>query len=127
MNISLSEITAHQLHDASELFLDEKLDEYIHLGIKNQLLSVQWLANKLDMSERHLLRLFKKHRKVTCHKYLQDVKLNAAVEILTAKPTVSIKDLATKLLFSDAKYFSKIFKQKFGMNPSEFKLKSTKN
>jgi len=34
---------------------------------------------------------------------------------------VTVKTLATKLLFSDSKYFSKLFRKKFGVTPSELK------
>ncbi|MFT6336581.1 MAG: transcriptional regulator GlxA family with amidase domain [Halioglobus sp.] len=127
MNVSLLDITAHQLHDSSGIVNEEILEDHISLGIKNQLLSVQWLANRMEMSERHLLRLFKKHHKVTCHKYLQDVKLNAAKKLLIMKSSLSIKKISAMLLFSDTKYFSKLFKQRFGLNPSDFRSKNISN
>ncbi len=127
MDLSIEEFTADQLHDSSDLFSEEKLITHIHLGIKNKLLSVQWLASKMGLSERHLLRLFKKHFKMTCHKYLQDVKLRIAMEIIINKPSISIKEMSSKLMFSDTKYFSKLFRQKYGMNPSEFKQNQLKN
>jgi len=127
MDLSIEEFTANQLHDSSDSFCEEKLVAHIHTGIKTKLLSVQWLANELGLSERHLLRLFKKHFKTTCHKYLQDVKLRIAMELLINKPSISIKEMSSKLLFNDTKYFSKIFRQKFGMNPSTFKSRNLKN
>ena len=41
-------------------------------------------------------------------------------------PDISIKDVCTKVGYSDPNYFSRIFKKAVGMTPTEYRTESTK-
>jgi AraC-like DNA-binding protein len=51
--------------------------------------------------------------------FVRDFKLKRAA-ILLVKYQLSVSDVCYKVGFSDRRYFSKIFKQKFGVTPSEY-------
>ena len=105
----------------NEKELVSELDEKIALGLSKQILSVNWLAQQLYISERQLLRIVKRMHNKTTLEYVQDFKLKVAKEIIINNPRIPIKVLSHKLSFNDSKYFSKLFKNKFGNNPSAYK------
>lgn len=51
-------------------------------------------------------------------KYIMDYKLNKSKELLQEK---NVRETAMELNFYDAKTFSKIFKRRFGVSPSEYR------
>ncbi len=121
MSIQVSLNTKNRPINSQQHPFLENLEETIHKGIQNRLLSVRWLASEFHISERQLLRIIKNRYKVTTNEYINNHKLDIAKQVMILNNQVSIKVLANKLLFNDTKYFSKLFKYKFGINPSEMK------
>jgi len=99
----------------------KEIETQIEVGIKRQILSVSWLANQFEISERQLLRIIKKKHHITTNDYINNIKLDLAKRILSSSSRISVKSISSQLMFSDARYFSKLFKRKFGCNPSEFR------
>ena len=52
--------------------------------------------------------------------YLRVVRLKKATELLTANKEITITEVAYRLGFNDPLYFSKCFKQQFGVSPSNY-------
>jgi len=98
----------------------DSIDLYIAKGIKNQLLSVQWLASQFSISERQLLRDVKENFGISTSEYIIQYKLRVAKQQIISNPKISIKTLSKNLLFNSSRYFSQIFRKKYGCNPSQF-------
>lgn len=60
---------------------------------------------------------------LTPSSFIRNIRLKAACQILDEKKKVRITDLAYEVGFSDPKYFSTCFKNKFGLSPSEYMTK----
>ena len=59
--------------------------------------------------------------------FVRSVRLKAACRIMDENKNIRISELAYKVGFNDPKYFSICFKKEFGMQPTEYSMKSAKN
>ena len=53
--------------------------------------------------------------------YINRLRLDHARELLTTHPEMSIDEVATASGFSVRRTFSRLFKEKFGLTPTEFR------
>ncbi len=74
-------------------------------------------------SKSHLKALFKKNTGYSIMDYYTHLKLERA-KILINEGNLSISDIAELLGYSSIHYFSRVFKAKTGMTPTEFKISS---
>lgn len=82
-------------------------------------------TDTLRLSEAHLIRMFRNYFGVTPYEYLMNRKMECARRLLQYS-TLSVKEIAAKLNFSDQYYFSNYFKRRNGSSPKEFRSKSLK-
>jgi len=87
-------------------------------------LSIQTLADSLQISTRHLLRVFKERFGIGPQMYLQQLKIQRAKQYLIDNE-FDIKEIALSLGYEDEYYFSRAFKKETSMAPSIFRLKYT--
>ena len=67
----------------------------------------------------YLCRLFRQEMHTTPHKYLSNLRLQTAADILRAGGS-SITEAARMCGYQDPLYFSRMFKKKFGVSPREY-------
>lgn len=93
---------------------------YIKKNYHDSELSINAVCDFLHISPTYFSFIFKKETKTTFVNFLTQVRLDSAKELLK---TTSMKtfEIAEKIGYSDANYFSYSFKKKFGMSPSEFR------
>ena len=65
------------------------------------------------------MRFFKKHMNQTCIEYINNVRLEKAVELFEQGNT-SILDVSLSVGFHNLSYFHRAFKKKYGMTPRSF-------
>ncbi len=82
-------------------------------------LSAQELASNYNVSVRTITGRFKEKTGVSLHQYQLQIKLDMAYDLLPISPGRSLHDIALSLGFYDEFQFSKLFKRKFGISPSE--------
>ena len=92
--------------------------DYIHLHYAEPL-TVAGLAAQCYFSEYYFMRFFKKHMNMTVVEYLNNLRLEKAVELFEQGNT-SILEVSLATGFHNLSYFHKIFKRKFHMTPREF-------
>lgn len=69
----------------------------------------------------HLCKLFRKEMGMTPHKYLTNLRLQAAAELLcTAHNNGNITEVALMCGFKNPLYFSRLFKKKYEVSPKEY-------
>jgi len=56
---------------------------------------------------------------VTVSEFIKEIRLKRAAQLLMQKPS-SISEVAYQVGFNDPKYFSKCFKQMFGVSPAQY-------
>ncbi|MCI8482983.1 MAG: AraC family transcriptional regulator [Lachnospiraceae bacterium] len=107
-------------HDSTALY-SEKLKtvlDYMEAHYMDSI-TVSDLAGLCYFSEYHFMRFFKKHMNMTCMEYLNNLRLEKAVELLE-EDNVSILEVSLSVGFHNLSYFHRAFKKKYHMTPGEF-------
>jgi len=87
---------------------------------KNGIPSIEDIADKMSISQRYLSDTLKKQTGKTTTEHLQSYLIEEAKNILL-KPNRSISEVAYELGFEYPQYFSRLFKKKEGVSPSEYR------
>ena len=82
--------------------------------------SLEELAESVNMSVRNMSARFREIMGTSVHQYQMDLKLEMAYRDLRTG-TLNVREVADRYGFSDAFYFSKLFKKKFGVTPKQIK------
>jgi len=85
-------------------------------------LETKYIAQKLFISESTVRKLFKAETGKTIGTYIDELIFLEAKRMLIR--TMPIKDISTKLGFCDQFYFSRRFKEKYGITPSQYRKQS---
>jgi len=83
-------------------------------------ITVEAAAEKLSISSGHLSHIFKQETGYTFVDYLVYYRVKQAAELLR-DPQVKVYEVADLVGYSDARYFSQIFRRITGMTPREFR------
>ena len=93
------------------LYIDENLDKDLSLEV---------LASVADVSTFYLSKLFKEEKTENIINFVTNKRLDRA-RLLLSDSKYSIKEVAAFTGYNDQNYFSRLFKNKFGISPSEFR------
>ena len=101
----------------------EKVIQIARFQMREQIeqkIDLQRLAEEHHIGYAYLRKMFKKYTGLSPHQYQLEMKIMGAREkILTTDK--SIKEISIELGFESIHYFSRLFKKKTGMNPSELR------
>lgn len=103
----------------SERDISDEVLRYIDANYMKPI-NVAMLAEMFHLSTIYLGKLIKKKAGEPFNSYINKLRIEQAKVILRTNPDVLIKDLAYALGYADSQYFTKVFKQKTGVSPSEF-------
>ena len=84
------------------------------------------IAASLHINSSYLSTVFTAHTAQRFVDYLTNVKLRRAAWLLR-NTTLKVNDIAEKLDYRDIGYFSRIFKKKYGVTPSEYRIPDNYN
>ena len=103
----------------------QALINYIHINYAESI-SSQEIEEQFHMNFDSLNRLFKQETGFTIFRYLRQVRLNHARELLTTTQ-LKLSEISEYTGFCDQYYFSRAFKQEFGVSPKKYAHDSMKN
>ncbi|MFD0713877.1 response regulator [Paenibacillus sp. GCM10027626] len=83
-------------------------------------LNLKEVAEAIYISPSHLSRLFRKHTKMTFLEFLTHIRVEEVKKQL-ADPKTKLYDISPLVGYSDWKHLSRIFKEKTGYTPSEYR------
>lgn len=108
--------------DSKDLAFIESINKFIeeHLGGNDYV--IEDLAVELGMSRTVFFKKVKGLTGLAPVEYVRDVLLQHAAEILI-REDCTIKEVSYKVGMNDAKYFSRCFKNKYRMTPTEYRTK----
>lgn len=92
--------------------------EYLHENFSNPETSIEATAKHINTSTAYLRKIFSSNLNISPLKYLNELRMNYAVELLKTG-YYSIEEIAELSGFNDPKYFSTLYKNRFGILPSE--------
>ncbi len=100
-----------------------RIKEIILQNIASANLNVEFIAEKTALSRVQLFRKMKAITGCSPSEYIKAIRLDYAAELL-AKSKKSVAETAYATGFSDPKYFSNCFSEKFGISPSQYREKN---
>lgn len=109
--------------------LDEKLIEkavkYVEENISRSDLSVEELSRELGMSRVHLYKKLLQLTGKTPIEFIRVIRLKRAAQLLR-ESQLHVSEIAYEVGFNNPKYFSRYFKEEFGVLPSAYQEKEGK-
>jgi AraC-like DNA-binding protein len=78
------------------------------------------IANQIGISTSRMNEVFKQYTSMTPYQYYMHIKIHKAEDLLV-REDISVKEAAWRMGFNDPYYFSRLFKSKTGIAPSDWK------
>lgn len=100
--------------------LVEDLAHSIMQNYANPNYDLESLLKAAPYCQDYLCRLFRQEMQTTPHKYLTELRLRAAADALRAGRDSSVAEIARRCGYSDPLYFSRLFKNRYGLSPREY-------
>ncbi|WP_138754445.1 helix-turn-helix domain-containing protein [Paenibacillus sinopodophylli] len=100
--------------------LIRRINDLIQKEYANPNLSLNWIADELDMSSIYLSRVYKQQTLAAIVDVINTVRLERAKEYLE-NTDYSVVDIAVKSGYTSSSYFHRMFKKSFGVTPSDYR------
>ncbi len=108
--------------------LDEQLVEkavrYVEENMQRSDLTVEEMSRSMGMSRVHLYKKILALTGKTPIEFIRVLRLKRAAQYLR-ESQLSVAEIAYKLGFNNPKYFSKYFREEYGISPSDYQMKNT--
>ena len=98
-----------------------QVKQYINLHYYEDL-KLSHLAEQVYLSSNYLSNIFTKHTGCSLNKYIKEVRLAKAQELLLST-NMKIADIGRRVGYDNTSYFIKKFQEKYGMTPEKYRLK----
>ncbi len=97
----------------------EKFEEIVLKNISDKSLNNAWVSAQLSISERKLYQDIQQWTGLSPNLYIRKIKMQKAMEMLKSGHYLKVNEVVSKVGFQKAEYFTRLFKEEFGMTPSE--------
>ena len=108
--------TSNALHSENEII--RRAQQYISVHIREKL-SVPIVAKMVDVSPSYLTALFHKNLQISPGEYIRRIKLQESKQMIREN-SMNFTEIAAALQYSTVHHFSRQFKDKFGISPTEY-------
>ena len=108
--------TPYALHSENEII--RRAQQFVGSHIREKL-TVPLVARRVDVSPSYLTALFHKHLQISPGEYIRRVKLQES-KLLIREGNLNFTEIAAELNYSTVHHFSRQFKEKFGISPSDY-------
>ena len=100
----------------------DKIMETIEKNLDNGELMVEDIASEVNMSRSVFFKKLKTLTGLSPIEFLKEVRMKRAVQLIETEE-YSMAQIAYMVGINDSHYFSKCFKQQYGITPTEYKKK----
>ena len=108
--------TSNAIHSENEII--RQAQQYITAHIREKL-SVPLVARQVDVSPSYLTALFHKNLQISPGEYIRRIKLQESKQMIREN-NLNFTEIAAALQYSTVHHFSRQFKEKFGITPTEY-------
>ena len=108
--------TSNAIHSENEII--RRAQMYVSTHIREKL-TVPLLARQVDVSPSYLTALFHKNLQISPGEYIRRIKLQESKQMIREN-TLNFTEIAAELQYSTVHHFSRQFKEKFGITPTEY-------
>lgn len=104
----------------------KKVNQYIENHFMERI-SIKDLAAYTHFQESYFSELFQKFFYQTPNKYINNYRLSYSASLLIGDNKLTVSQISIQSGFNDPRYFSRVFKNKYGMTPSQYRYYWNKN
>ena len=108
--------TSNSVHSENEII--RQAQQFITTHIREKL-SVPVVARQVDVSPSYLTALFHKNLQISPGEYIRRIKLQESKQMIREN-NLNFTEIAAALQYSTVHHFSRQFKEKFGITPTEY-------
>ena len=108
--------TANAIHSENEIIRRAQI--YVSTHIREKM-TVPLLARQVDVSPSYLTALFHKNLQISPGEYIRRIKLQESKQMIREN-NLNFTEIAAELQYSTVHHFSRQFKEKFGITPTEY-------
>ena len=108
--------TVNAVHSENEII--RRAQQYITTHIREKL-SVPLVAQQVEVSPSYLTALFHKNLQISPGEYIRRIKLQESKQMIREN-NLTFTEIAAQLQYSTVHHFSRQFKEKFGITPTEY-------
>lgn len=119
------EYSEYSMNDAMDRQLINSIEQYVQQNMSRGQISLEEMAQAMGMSMRPFFQKVRDITGKTPAEVVRDMRLKHAC-ILLKRTNINMSELATNVGFATGEHFINIFKEKFGLSPSEYRLKYRK-
>lgn len=99
----------------------EKILGYIQDHFTEQQFSLGELAEEFHLSQSYVTRLIKQETGSSFSELLTKMRIDRAVSFLVQNPDMKLVEIAERTGFASQHYFSRVFKEKVGFSPADYR------
>ena len=107
---------SNSIHSENEII--RQAQQFISSHIREKL-SVPLVARQVDVSPSYLTALFHKNLQISPGEYIRRIKLQESKQMIREN-NLNFTEIAAELQYSTVHHFSRQFKEKFGITPTEY-------
>ena len=100
-----------------------RITEKLEANMDNPEYSVEQMASDVGMHRMNLYRKIQSLYGMTPSEFIRTMRLKRAAQILSDDPNLNVSEVADMVGFNTPKYFTKYFKELFGVLPSQYNRK----
>ena len=108
--------TSNAIHSENEII--RRAQMYVSTHVREKL-TVPLLARQVDVSPSYLTALFHKNLQISPGEYIRRIKLQESKQMIREND-LNFTEIAAALQYSTVHHFSRQFKEKFGITPTEY-------
>ncbi len=108
--------TSNAIHSENEII--RRAQMYVSTHVREKL-TVPLLARQVDVSPSYLTALFHKNLQISPGEYIRRIKLQESKQMIREN-NLNFTEIAAALQYSTVHHFSRQFKEKFGITPTEY-------
>ncbi|MDL2301803.1 AraC family transcriptional regulator [Lachnospiraceae bacterium OttesenSCG-928-D06] len=112
--------TGYSFESVNKKYVVEQIVNYFE-DHYNEKISLDQIAENMYLSPFYISKIFKSETGDTPIRHLINIRLERAKQILEEGQGNSIQEVALSVGYDDAYHFSKLFKKRYGMSPSQIK------
>ena len=110
-----------EVTDYDEQFL-QKCYDFLRKNLTNSELTIEDFGKELGVSRVHLYRKIKYLTNLSPSRFILNVRLKVAADLLRQEG-VSVSDVCYQVGFNNLSYFTRTFKESYGVSPSDYQHK----
>lgn len=115
--------SGYAFESVNRKYIVERMVDYFE-DHYNEKISLDQIAENMYLSPFYISKIFKSETGDTPIRHLINIRLEKARELLESENGGSIQEVAASVGYDDAYHFSKLFKKRYGISPSQARKKA---